>query len=271
MPGDEAPGASIKGGSTSGGGGAGPIVSSAAPTPGSQVVSAQTTASGNFEEGAALYRRAAEVTQVSRIGRVQSVLRIKTRTRMDREAGTAGVSRVELARRVSVASEAAAATVFDMVGFRDLALAGTGVAATFHFLPQNIGGGDCSITGDKALGALLSGLSASPLPPLPGTGFPSSSGLHPGPSDPPLRSGQHGPRERRVRDSVSSLVILPQLEKAGLIQGPFASSLAAVQDTWSLAKVKVDAVGQTTMIKMFRMNPEWVKLFGFRDDANVFT
>ena len=60
------------------------------------------TPSGNFEEGPQLYRRTAEVTQVSRIGRVgraQSVLRIKTRTRMDREAGIVETSPAELARR----------------------------------------------------------------------------------------------------------------------------------------------------------------------------
>ena len=275
-PGDEAPGASSTPGGTSGQGGVGPAGSaspvSAAPGPGPQVDGALPSAS--FEEGATLYRRAAEVTQVSRIGRIgraQSVLRIKARTRMDRETGASGTSSKELAHRISLASAAAAAAVFDMVGFRDLALAGTGIAATFHFLPQNIGGGDRSVADHESLGALLSGLSASPLPPHSGPGSSSSRGLHPGRSDPSLKSGRPGPHERRVRDSVSSLTILSQFEKAGLIQGPFASALVAAQETWSLVKVKADTVGQVTMLKIFEMHPDLMKLFGFRDDANYRT
>ena len=278
VPEDEASGTSNTGGNASSRGDAGPVgasplPASAPPAPGSLVAGALTTS--GFEERAALYRRAAEVTQVSRrigrIGRAQSVLQIKSRTRMDRDAGAAGTSSKKMAHRISLASAAAAAAVFDMVGFRDLALAGTGSAATFHFLPQNIGGGDRSVADHESLGAMLFGLSASPLPPLSGPGFPSSSGPRPVPSDPSLESGQHGPHERRVCDSVSSLTVLAQFEKAGLIQGTFASSLAAVQETWSLAKVKVDAVGQEAMIKMFEKHPEWVKLFGFRDDANYRT
>ena len=276
--GGQTPGASNKGG-TRGRGDAGPVgmgspAGSAALTLGSQSVVGQTP-SGNFEEGPQLYRRTAEVTQVSRIGRVgraQSVLRIKTRTRMDREAGIVETSPAELARRVSLASEAAAAAVFDMVGFRDLALAGTGVASTFHFLPQNIGDGECSVFSDTTLGATLSNISTSRLLPLAVPGGPSSNVLDPGPSNSSQKGGRPGHSGRGVRDSVSSLVLLAQFEKAGLIQGPsLALALVAVQETWSLAKVKVDAVGQTTLIKMFERHPEWVKLFGFRDDVSYQT
>ena len=275
-PEDDTPGASRKRGASSRGD-AGPVgmgspAGSAALTLGSQVAGGQTP-SGKFEEGPQLYRRTAEVTQVSRIGhvgRAQSVLRIKTRTRMDRKAGTVGINPAELARRVSLASDAAASAVFDMVGFRDLALAGTGVASTFHFLPQNIGGGDRS--GDAPLGATLSGLSATPLLPFTGPGFPSSSFPHCGPNNASQRISRSGPFVRNVRDSVSSLVLLAQFEKAGLIQGPsLALALVAVQETWSLAKVKVDAVGQTTLIKMFEKHPGGVQLFGFRDDASYQT
>ena len=153
--------------------------------------------------GGALYQRSAEVTNVNRIGRARSVLRVKTQTRRDRDVGAAvGASPADLRRRIATASAAAASSIFDIVAYRDMTLAGAGTVATFHFMAHrtNALSAGKGVLAPLAIGPDLSGFSASPLPPVPASP-PRRRSCVPDPASTPLPSSSTNSRRPRRRRS----------------------------------------------------------------------
>ena len=107
--------------------------------------------------GGDLFKRSAEITTVSRIGRESSVLRVRARTLSDRDPSGGR----DLIQRIRVASEAAADPLFDFEAYHNLHLAGMGTVPTFHFLA----GGERHGGFAASAGPDLSGLVAVSLPP----------------------------------------------------------------------------------------------------------
>ena len=87
--------------------------------------------------GSHMYKRSAEVTSVSRIGRREgSVLRVRARTFSDRDAGMGadGADAKALRERILAATAAAADPLFDFAPYRSVNLAGMGAVPSFHFI-----------------------------------------------------------------------------------------------------------------------------------------
>ena len=119
--------------------------------------------------GSHMYKRSAEVTSVSRIGRREgSVLRVRAQTRSDRHMGAGdGADSKELRERILAAAAAAADPLFDFAPYRNVNLAGMGAVPSFHFLAaaavevNGVGGG---VTGPNLSGIVaVAPLSAPPL------------------------------------------------------------------------------------------------------------
>ena len=214
--------------------------------------------------GGALYQRAAEVTNVNRIGRARSVLRVKTQTRRDRDVGAAvGASPADLRRRIATASAAAASSIFDIVAYRDMTLAGAGTVATFHFMAHrtNALSAGKGVLAPLAIGPDLSGFSASPLPPVPASPPPAAL----------LRTRSSIDATSVEFDEFAATppptVARPAPHEApGLGLPP--SARTAVQISWSLVKGRMDAVGKSVLAKLLTRETIALQLFGFRDDPN---
>ena len=223
-----------------------------APLGGQSVAGGQRAPPG---ANTSFYMRSAEITSVNRIGRRMSVRDLHIKAAQDVEIG-AGVDPKELVRRVSVASGGAADPAFDFTSHRDMALAGAGTLATFHFLAL-----DASASSHGSGHATVTPEPAYPLRAVPA----------------PTTLPHHNMTFPRVFDGILSANLpsflaphrLPPLKPVSALPAP---ALNAVQHSWSLVKGIADAaVGASAFGKLLTRDPEKLKLFGFRADPNFVT
>ena len=188
-----------------------------------------------------MYRRTSEVTSVSRIGRTVSGLRVKERTRHDRDAAKNG-SR-DLRQRIAAAAAASTNVVFDIVAFHDMALAGVGAIATFHFMANRTASARTEAAA-FLFGPDLFALSVAPLTPMPAV---------------PARPGISAPDVNGFGTPQLSIPLEP-------------STVALLRTSWSLVKKScLDAVGKSVLLNLFARRPDGLKLFGFHEDADYTT
>ena len=226
-----------------------------------------------------MYRRSAQVTNVRRVGRARSRLRVKARTHHDRDSEATGGNAADLQRRLATTSAAAAKKAFDFVAFRDMVLAGAGTVTTFHFAHRSntLSGkldADASTSALPSASALLgrppspiigpdlTGLSVmiAPLPPAPPSPAPLVRASSGSASENPSASGVDG------FVTYPTVARLPHRDVSEMVLPPTA--MTAVQLSWSLVKGRMDAVGKSVLAKLFEKQPDKLQLFGFREDPN---